>query len=315
MSGTSANWPALDLTGWAGTKSALHHYAQMLGKLSLALAPDQPNWLFTSLALTMRGFTTRPIPYGDAAVQGSLDVFSSELVVEVSDGRRATIALVPARPVASVYADLCAALASLGVDVVLTTVPQEIADTMPFDVDRRPAEYDPSAVQRWFTAMTAIAGVFDRWRAFFFGRTGIQLWWGAFDLAVLLFSGKHVPPPTDRGYLLRYDLDAEMMNVGIYLGDDTAPAAFFYGYIYPHPAGCETRPIMPAGATWSAQLGEWVLPYDAVRTAADPGATLRMFLDAIYERCSTDAGWDRQALSYQHPPRARHGSPLTRQRP
>src|SRR5580658_1359414 len=189
----------------------------------------------------------------------------------------------------------------------MATRPQEVAETTPFDLDRRPAEYDPAAAQRWFTAMTTIAGVFDRWRANFFGRTGIQLWWGAFDLALLLFSGKHALAPTDRGYLRRYDLDAEMMNVGFYPGDAATSTPFFYGYIYPHPTGCEARPIEPAGATWSTRLGEWVLPYDAVRTAADPAATLSAFLDAIYERCSTDGGWDRQALSYQHPPRAQHG--------
>lgn len=301
----SSAWPDLDLGTWARTKKSLHLYSQMLGKLRLALAPDQPNWMFTSLALDARGFTTGAVPLGSASVQSSLDVFASQLGVARSDGRYVDVALLPPKTVAEVFSAFRAALGELGVDARISPIPQEVPDTTPFDTDRREAAYDPQAVQRWFTAMTAIAGVFDRWRAHFFGRTGIQLWWGGFDLSLMLFSGKHVPAPRDRGYLLRYDLDAELMNAGIYPGDDASPAPFFYGYIYPHPAGCEAQPMVPDGAVWSQQLGEWTLPYETVRTAADPEATLCTFLDAIYDRCCTAAGWDRAALSYEHPPRRR----------
>lgn len=298
----AASWPDLDLRGWGATKKSLHLYAQMLGKLRGALSPDQPNWMFVSLAPTARGFTTGPLPIPGGVVQGSLDVFASRLAVERSDGVRAEIALVPARSVAEIYADLRALLASLGVAATITTVPQEVRDLTPLDADRRPAEYDPAAVQRWFAAFTSTTAAFDRWRAHFFGRTGIQLWWGAFDVALLLFSGRKVPPPTDRGYLMRYDLDAEMMNVGLYFGDEATPAPFFYGYIYPQPPNCEGLP-MPAAASWSAQLGEWVLPYEAVRTASDPPALLREFMDAIYGICGSIAHWDRAAHAYAHPRR------------
>ena len=121
-------------------------------------------------------------------------------------------------------------------------------------------------------------------------------------MALLLFNGKHMPPPADRGYLMKYDLDAELMNVGLYYGDDTT-AAFFYGYIFPQPAGAEKLPIAPAGASWSDTIKEWVLPYEAVRTAADPASELRSFLDAIYAQCISAAGWDRAALSYASPKR------------
>jgi hypothetical protein len=298
-------WPDLNLTAWAATKKSLHLYSQMLGKLRLGLAPDQPNWMFTALALDARGFTTGAMPVGHASAQASIDVFSSQLRVARSDGRSVDVALQPPKTVADVFAAFLAALAELEIDVAIWPKPQEIADTTPLDTDRRPAAYDPEAVQRWFTAMTTIAGVFDRWRAHFFGRTGIVLWWGGFDFALMLFSGKHVPAPTDRGYIMRYDLDAELMNVGIYLGDEASPAPFFYGYLYPHPAGTEARPLAPAEASWSQQLGEWVLPYEVVRTATDPDAALRTFLDAIYDRACSDGGWDRAEQSYDHPPRRR----------
>jgi hypothetical protein len=300
----SAAWTDLSVAAWAPTKKSLHVYTQMLGKLRVALSPTQPNWMFTALYLTAHGITTGPMPWSDASLQASLDVYSSELILEHSDGRSRRIALIPARTVAEIYADLLGGLKVLGVDVTLNPIPQEVADVTPFDADRRPAAYDPAAAARWFRATTATGGIFDRWRSFFFGRNGIQLWWGALDLSLMLFSGKHVEAPRDRGFLLRYDLDAELMNAGFYPGDDNA-APFFYGYIYPQPDRCERLSIAPSTASWSDALKEWVLPYDAVRNAADPAAELTAFLDAIYNACGSAAGWDRAALSYVAPKRLR----------
>lgn len=300
------DWPELNVAAWAATKKSLHLYTQMLGKLRLALAPPQPNWMFTALLLAARGITTGPMPCGQRSVQATLDVFSSELIVESSDGRSRRIALVPPRTIAEIFADLRAALAALDVAVTLSPIPQEVADVTPFDTDRRPVAYDPAAVERWFRIVTAANGVFETARGRFFGRSGIQLWWGALDFALLLFSGKHVPAPVDRGYLLRYDLDAEMLNVGFYPGDETS-AAFFYGYIFPQPDGAPSLPMEPAAAGWSEKIREWVLPYEAVRGAPDPAAALLAFIDALYALCGSAAGWDLDALSYVPPKRARHG--------
>jgi hypothetical protein len=286
---TDSPWPALELASWAPTKRSLHLYAQMLGKLRLALAPHQPNFLFTALAHTPRGFTTGVMPYGVHSLQASVDVFAAELILQVSDGRERRIPLAPPRTVAQVFA------------VTLSPVPQEVPDLTPLDQDARPAVFEPGDAQRWLAVVAATNAVFDRWRAHFFGRTAIALWWGAFDFALLLFTGKHVEPPTNRGYLFRYDLDAEMMNVGFYPGDAANPPAF-YGYIYPQPPDCGTIPIAPAHAAWSDALGEWILPYEAVRASADPEATLRAFLDAIYGVCGAGAGWDRERFTYVPPP-------------
>jgi uncharacterized protein DUF5996 len=302
MTMSDSVWPSLDVQSWAPTKKSLHMYAQMLGKLRVALSPPQPNWMFTALLLTARGITTGPVPHRERSVQASLDVFSSELVVECSDGESRRIALVPARTIAEIFADFRAALQALEITAKLSPVPQEVADVTPFDEDRRPAAYEPADAQRWFRVVTATGGIFDAWRAHFFGRSGIQLWWGAFDLALLLFNGKHVTPPDDRGYLMRYDLDAELMNVGFYPGDEKA-APFFYGYIFPQPEDSAGLPIAPATASWSDAIKEWVLPYDAVRTSADPAAAIGAFLDSIYAACGSAAGWDRAALSYVAPKR------------
>ena len=308
MSGTANDrdetWPDVDVSRWAPTKKRFHLYAQMLGKMRLALAPSQPNWMFTRLMLTARGLTTGAIPWAGSAVQATIDVFDSTIVVERSTGGRRVIPLVPARTVAEIYAGLQSALEALDVACVITPIPQEVPDTTPLHEDRRPGAYEPDAVLRWFRAATAAAGTFDAWRSHFFGRAGIQVWWGALDVALLLFNGKHVVPPVDRGYIMKYDLDAELMNAGLYFGDErTAP--FFYGYIYPEPAAAATLAIAPAAASWSEALHEWVLPYETVRAAADPEAMLGAFLDALYERCIDAAGWDRAALSYAAPPRPR----------
>jgi len=298
----NAVWPAFDGAAWAPTKRSFHLYAQMLGKLRVALSPAQPNWMFTGLALSARGLTTGAIPWRGTSIQASIDVFSSELLVERSSGKTERIALVPVRTVAEIYADFRAALETLGVHCAISPVPQEVPDTTPFDEDHRSARYEPAAVQRWFHTVTAVANVFDAWRAHFFGRTGIQVWWGALDLSLMLFSGKHVTAPDDRGYIMKYDLDAELMNVGLFYGDgQTAP--FFFGYIFPAPSGPEKLATAPAGATWSDTFKEWVLPYDTVRTAADPIRDLRAFLDAIYTHCTTVGGWDRELLSYIAPKR------------
>jgi hypothetical protein len=270
----------------------------------VALSPFQPNWMFTPLYLTARGFTTGAMPVGLGSLEARLDVFDSLITVARSDGETRTVALLPVRTVAQIYAALSAAVTELHVSCVITTEPQEVPDTTPLHEDHRACEYDVAAVQRWFRAFTATAAVFERWRVHFFGRSGVQLWWGVLDMALILFNGKHVTAPTDRGYLMKYDLDAELMNVGLYLGDEKN-APFFYGYIYPEPPGAPGLPVRPAATSWSDTLHEWILPYDAVRTASDPEADIRAFLDSIYEQCISVGGWDRDALAYVAP-KSRH---------
>jgi Family of unknown function (DUF5996) len=299
----SSPWPDLSVATWAGTKRSFHMYAQMLGKIRLALSPSQPNWMFTALNLSARGLTTGFIPWELSSIEASIDVFESHITLARSDGSRRHVELLPVRTVADVYADVSAALKALGVDCFITPVPQEVADTTRLDEDRRPSEYDPAAVLRCFRAFTATGSVFERWRARFFGRSGIQVWWGALDATLLLFSGKRVTPPVNRGYLLKYDLDAELMNVGLFLGDEkNAPT--FYGYIFPEPPGAATLPVRPSHASWSTQLREWALPYDAVRLSSDPQTAIVDFIDSIYEQCFAAAGWNRDALSYEAPPRS-----------
>jgi hypothetical protein len=302
-------WPPLEYARWAPTKRTLHLIAQMLGKLRLALAPHQPNFLFTALYMTPRGFTTSPVPVGLRLLEVRLDVFDARISVLTSDGRRIDVAFAELSSIAATYEALLAALNALDVEVSLSPIPQEIPDSTPLDHDARPVAWVPEDAQALLTVMSSTQSVFDRWRAHFFGRTGLQLWWGAFDLALLLFSGKHVAPPLDRGYLARYDLDAEMMNAGFYAGDE-ANEAFYYAYIYPEPAGCAELAVGADGARWSEQFGEWILTYDFVRRAPEPEELLRAFLSGIYDACGRAAHWARSEHLYVPPPlrHARLGS-------
>ncbi|HZO93530.1 MAG TPA: DUF5996 family protein [Candidatus Baltobacteraceae bacterium] len=295
-------WDDIDVGAWAPTKRALHRYAQMLGKIRVARSPSEPNWMFTALYLGARGFRTGAIPCGLESFEASVDVYSAELLLQRSDGREARIALGTAENVAAVYHALQRALDELDVECALDPTPQEIPDPTSLDEDTRPTEWDSAAVLRWFRVSTAVADLFQRRRARFFGRSGVQLWWGAFDLSLMLFNGKHAQAPADRGYLLKYDLDAELLNVGLYYGEENA-APFFYGYIHPEPPNAPGLAIAPDAASWSDALHEWVLPYESVRRSSDPAAAVNAFLDALVGHCFDAAGWDRAALAYEAPKR------------
>ncbi len=295
-------WPALPYHEWAGTKKTVQLYTQILGKTKLALAPLQPQWLASSLEVGARGLTTGAMPWGTANIEVSLDFMDHRLQVAISDGRLSEIALVSQPTVADVWRQVSEIYANYGVAVDMWDKPQEVEDTTPMASDVRPAEYDPAAVKRWWTVISAVRGVFDEWRSPFFGRTHVPFWWGAFDLAVLRFTGKKAVPPQDRGYIMRYDLDAEFMNAGFWPGDESSPAPVFYAYIHPKPQGCELAPINPAGAAWIEHMGEWVMPYQSAIESGDPRQAIFDFLDRVYAIAGEYGGWDLSSFTYAAPP-------------
>jgi len=297
-----ADWPALPYEEWAPTKKTLQMCAQMLGKTELALAPPQPEWLHARLLLDARGFTTAPMPVGSRIVTCGIDVFDSTIWIAASDGRSAKVAIGPDRCVADIWADYTAALSSLGVDADIWEKPQELTDVTPFHENRHDCVLVAADAQRFHRVLCSISGVLEEFRSGFFGRSGVQFWWGAFDLAVLLFSGEHAAAPDDRGYIMRYDLDAAHMNAGFWPGDDATPAPGFYGYLVPQPPGCATAPVGPSHAGWVDSMGEWMMSYDAVRTSDDPRATLLEFLTSVYGIAVSHAGWDPERFSYVKPP-------------
>lgn len=301
---TADAWPALPYEDWAPTKRTLQMCSQMLGKLRLALAPPQPEWLNACLALDARGFTTGPMPYRTRVITCRIDVFDSAIVLESSDGANRRLPIVD-RCVSDVWSEFEAELGALGVDVALWEAPQETSDKTPFSENRHDCVIDADAAQRFHRLLCTLDGVFEEFRSTFFGRTGVQFWWGAFDFAVLLFSGKKLDAPDDKGYIMRYDLDAEHLNAGFWPGDDTSPDPIFYGYLVPRPDGCDVAPMEPEHASWVEAMEEWVLPYEAVRNSPDPRKALLGFLESVYRVAVTQGGWDAEAFRYTAPPGTR----------
>jgi len=301
-----AAWPALPYEEWAPTKKTLQMCAQMLGKTRLTLSPPQPEWLNTSLLLDGWGFTTGPLPVDTRVVTMGVDVFDGTLWIRASDGREATVPLAPRRCVADIWTDFGSSLAGLDIVVDIWEKPQELADATPFSENRRDCTIVLEDAQRFHRVLASINGVFEEFRSQFFGRSSVQFWWGAFDFAVLLFNGKHAPAPDDRGYIMRYDLDAEHMNAGFWAGDDNAPDPGFYAYLVPRPDGCETAPIEPEHAGWVEAMGEWMMSYDTVRRCDDPRQAILDFLTSVYRVAVTQGGWDAEQLAYTIPPAASH---------
>ena len=296
-----ADWPALPYADWAATRRTLHMVAQMVGKAKLALAPPQPEWLHACLPLDARGFTTGPMPYRSAVVTMVIDVFDGELRMARSDGRRAAVALGPDRTVATIWSEFRGALAALDIEVDLWDRPQEVADATAFSEDVRDGVFVPGHAQRFHRVLTSLNAVFEEFRSQFFGRSGVQFWWGSFDLAVLLFNGRATTAPTDHGYIMRYDLDAEHLNAGFWAGDDNAPDPGLYAYVVPRPPGCETAPIAPHFASWVEAMGEWMMPYEAVRTCPDPRRAILDFTEAAYGAAIKLGCWDAAAYEYIRP--------------
>jgi hypothetical protein len=298
---SSESWPALPYREWAPTAKTLHLVTQMVGKARLGLAPPQPEWAHASLYLGARGFTTGAVPTGTGIVSLAVDLFDNAIRIRASDGHQASVRIGPHRAVAQIWAEFRSALAGLGITVDIWDKPQEMEDTTRFSGNTGDAVIEPGQAQRFHRALCSIDRAFETFRSGFFGRTGIQFWWGGFDLCVSLFTGRHVPAPQNGGYIQRYDLDAEHLNAGFWAGDETTPEPRFFGYVVPQPPGCEIAPINPAHAAWEPDVREWTMSYDEVRRSAEPQRTLLDFLDSIYRVAVTNGGWDAAAHRYAPP--------------
>jgi hypothetical protein len=284
-------WPELP---YDATWDTLHAHTQVLGKLAAALAPPEPQLQHAALRLTARGWETAPLPApdGSGAFGVALDLRAHEAVAEHSDGRSRRVALAPDRPVGAVTRELLAAVGELAGPVELDLTPQETPWRTPLDEDSEHASYDRTAVEAYFAAATRAAQVLAELRAPYRGRsTPVNAWWGSFDLAVSLFSGKRVEPPAD-DFITRNAGDAEQVEVGWWPGDARYPRAAFFAYAYPAPPGFEKGSLQPAAAHWDAQLGEFILDWDDLREAGDPHADALAFArSAVLHACAV-CGWD-----------------------
>lgn len=309
MPSTAGNpaWPELPLAGWDDTRATLHLWTQIVGKTRLALAPMENHWWQVALYLTARGLTTSPMPAGARSLEVELDFVDHRLLARTSDGATAHLDLAP-RTVAEFYAEYLELLAGLGVAPRIWPRPVEIPGDPPaFDRDREHAAYDAAAVERFFRALARADRVLKAFRGRFLGKSSpSHFWWGSFDLACTRFSGRPAPvhPGGIPGLADRVTREAyshECISAGWWPGTPGVleePA--FYVYAYPVPEGCAEARVRPGAARYEVELGEWILPYEAVRSSADPDATLLEFLESTYAAAAELAGWDRSAL--ERPP-------------
>ena len=288
------SWPACSYQDWRATCDTLHAHTQVLGKLAAALAPPEPQLQHAALRLTARGWETAPLaaPDGSGAVAVVLDLRVHEAIVEHSGGWAERIPLTPDRAVGEVTRDVLAAVRAVAGEVRIDPAPQEVSWSVPLDADTEHASYDPDQVSDYFVAATRAAMVLAAFRAPYRGRsTQVNAWWGAFDLAVNLFSGEAAEPPSS-DFIMRNAMDAQEIAVGWWPGDLRYPRAAFYAYAHPAPEDFPGAVVRPAAARWDGVVGEYLLDWDDVRTAPDPHEMALEFARSVFRHACTVCGWD-----------------------
>jgi len=300
-------WPRLPaLDDWRDTFETLHMWSQIVGKVRLEVGPDLNHWWGVALYVTPRGLTTGPMPSDGGTFQIDFDFIAHALHVTTSDGRSHSFDLEP-MSVAEFYRQTMDALDALGLDVSIWPVPVELPEVTPFAEDTEHASYDADAVHRFWRALVQVDRVFTAFRSRFIGKVSpVHFFWGAFDLAVTRFSGDDAPKhpggaPNCADWVMEEAYSKELSSAGFWPGTGLGEAAF-YSYAYPEPDGYRDRAVQPEAGDFLDDMGEFVLPYEAVRTADDPDAALLSFLQTTYAAAADLADWDRDALEGEATP-------------
>jgi hypothetical protein len=294
-------WPDLPLPAWTDTCDTLQLWTQIVGKIRTATTPLINHWWNVTLTVTARGLAAPSMPYAGGTFDMVFDFANHQFVIETSDCRVGSFALRP-MTVADFYAACTGRLRSLGIEVHIWTMPVEIENAVPFEQDRTHAQYDPVYIQKFWGALMQANRVMNEFRARFIGKVSpVHFFWGSFDLAVTRFSGRTAPPPTGPtpnlgSWVMAEAYSHEVSSCGFWPGNGGLGYAAFYVYAYPEPAGYGDTRLRTAEAAYHKDLGQFILPYDAVRQASDPDALLLGFLQETYEAAANLAKWDRKAL-------------------
>jgi hypothetical protein len=294
-------WPPLPYDEWEPTKQTLHRYCQIVGKIRMALVPARNHWWHVTLYPTTRGLSTGPMPHGDRDVEIAFDLVDHRLELRSSDGRGTGFDLTARPACADFYADLFGALGSLDVDVTIHPEPFDLGDSPPLHADRENDSYDPGAVHRFWRVLAATQRVLVDFEGSFNGKVSpVHLFWHGFDLAHARYSGKRAPASGDVDRITAEAYSHEVIAFGFWPGDSrTTPFPAFYSYTAPEPAALRHHVLEPAEARWqdagSGSLA--VLPYESVRSAPDPHATLKTFFGGAYLAGARAAGWDLEGFT------------------
>ncbi len=289
-------WPALSLKEWEPTRATLHMWTQIVGKVKLALCPNENHWWNVTLHVNSRGLTTLPIPCGDRVFEMQFDFLKHALEIHCNGGQQCVIALAP-RSVADFYQEFSSALASLDIRVKIWPMPVEIPNPIRFDEDRVHASYNPEYAERFWRVLLSAESVLEEFRARFLGKSSpVHFFWGSFDLAVTRFSGRRAPERPGADRITREAYSHEVISVGFWPGTEGTSDAAFYAYAAPEPKGFAQAPVRPAAAFYEKALGEFLLRYEDVRRSESPAQALMDFAQSTYEAGATLGNWDRAAL-------------------
>lgn len=299
-------WPALPFSEWKDTLATLHMWMQIVGKVRLVQTPWTNHSWHVTLYVTARGLTTSPIPHGFNTFEIRFDFIDHKLRVLKSDGSGRDLKLEP-QNVAQFYERTMSILRELNVPVSINTAPNEVVDAIPFERDDKSRAYDAEYANQFWRVLVQADRVFKEFRSRFCGKCSpVHFFWGAPDLAVTRFSGRPAPPhpggfPHMPDAITREAYSQEVSSLGFWPGNDAMPEAIFYSYAYPEPKGFAEAKVKPEAASYNAQFKEFILPYDAVRSAKSPDDTLLEFAQSTYDAASTLGDWDRVALEEKKP--------------
>jgi hypothetical protein len=294
----NTNWPAIPFSEWQSTAAALHLYLQIVGKYRLANTAWVNHSWHATFYVTPRGLTTSLVPDGSGGIEVQFDLIDHVVRGQCGSGVTESFPLTP-MSVADFHDQFLSMLKSLGASPCFHGSPNEMPDPVPFIEDKALRPYDADAVSRFHRAMVSVNQVFQLFRTGFRGKVSpVHLFWGSFDLAVTRFSGRGAPPhpggiphlPDD---VTREAYSHEVSSAGFWAGGGPIDEAAFYAYAYPQPDGFADSDISPEAASYNAEFGEFVLPYEAVRTAKEPEATLLAFLESTYAAAAALGDWDR----------------------
>ena len=306
MKEVSNAWPALPFAEWQDTAVTLHMWTQIVGKIRLTWTPWTNHSWHVTLYLTARGLTTSPIPHPAGIFEIRFDFIDHQLRILKSDGAVKVIELRP-KSVADFYREVMAGLSELQIDTTINTTPNEVEPAIPFQQDDKHRSYDPEYANRFWRALAQSDRVFKEFRSRFCGKCSpVHFFWGSFDLAVTRFSGRSAPPhpggvPHLPDAVTREAYSQEVSSLGFWPGNASAPTPIFYSYAYPEPQGFAEVNVQPSSASYNTTMREFVLPYEAVRTARSPDETLLEFAQSTYDAASMLGKWDRAALEEKKP--------------
>jgi Family of unknown function (DUF5996) len=293
--------PALPLGEWEQTKNTLHLWLQIVGKVRLASTAPRNHWWNVTLYLDVRGLTTRRM-HATSGVDFEIrfDFIDHRLVIETNDGRVEAFELVDGLSVAGFDENFHAALCRLGIEVEISEMPYRVPMTTPFTADKEHASYERDAVERFWRILDWSDAVFEEFGGWYCGKTSpVHLFWHGLDLAVTRFSGRHAPAMPNASAVDREAYSHEVISFGFWAGDDKVREATYYSYASPEPAGLRQQPLRPSEAIWAdpGRNPAALLPYEAVRAAANPRVALLAFLESAYQAGADTAGWDRAELA------------------